>query len=196
MKRTLLLFSAVALFLMSSCSKDVSEADQKAVIQAIFTAGMSWNSQEKAAITEGLKSSYPINYSIDEYVSGPEGGSIHVFGTVTGTMLFDDATYSVIGGTMLIGLTETINDYGFESEGDVYVMNGDPYISLTGTFSLLGGGNTFGTASSMQIGGGVHVAGPRCDQTLNMNITINVNADGSGGDVSGTVNGVPLNYSF
>ena len=181
---------------MSSCKKDISEADQKAIIEALFSAGMTWNAEQDTAKSKILKSSYPINYSVDEYVYGTEGGNIHVFGTITGNMIFNDVSNEVTGGTLLIGFSETINDYKFDSEGDIYTMNGDPYISLTGTFSLLAGGNSFGSASSMQIGGGIHLTGPQYDKTINLRITINVNSNGTGGKVSGTINDEPINYSF
>jgi hypothetical protein len=75
-------------------------------------------------------------------------------------------------------------------------MNGDPYVSLTGTFSLLSGGNSFGGASSMQIGGGIHISGPRVDQTINIRITIIVNASGTGGTVSGSINDESIYFTF
>lgn len=189
------MFSVFALIALAGCKKDNS-VDNKAIIDALFGAGMSWNGQQKAAVDEGLKSTYPIYVSVDNYVYGTEGGYIHVTGSVSGSMIFDDNTYSVTGGSMFLGLTESIVDYTFESEGNVYTMNGAPYISLTGTFTLLPGGTTFGTASSMQIGGAIQVTGPRVNQTVDIDITININSSGTGGDVSGTVNGVPLNYSF
>jgi len=161
------------------------------MVNAIFTAGMSWDTQTKA-----LKSSVPINISVDNTVKGPEGGTIHVLGSVTGSMNIDDKTGAVINGTMLLGITETINAYAFKSNGQTYTMNGAPYISLSGTFTLLAGGTTFGTASSMQIGGGVRVTGPGYDQTVNINLTININSNGTGGEVSGTIGGVSVNYKF
>jgi hypothetical protein len=195
MKKGFILFGALALLSLVGCKKEDSSINEQDIIGELFTAGMSWNSQQKEAI-EGLKSTYPIFISVDNTVAGPEGGFIHVLGSVTGSMIIDDITYAVTGGTMLIGLTETINDYAFTSNGQVYTMNGAPYISLTGTFTLQPGGTTFGTASGVQIGGGIQVTGPGYDQTVNIDITININSDASGGDVSGTINGVAVNYSF
>jgi hypothetical protein len=196
MKKVLVLFCAFALLAIVSCKKEAPAVDQKVIISELFAAGMSWNSQQKAALSQGLKSTYPINISVDNTVTSPAGGNIHVIGSVTGSMSFDDATYNITGGTMLLGLTETINDYGIESEGQIYTMNGAPYISLTGTFTLQPGGSLFGTSSGMQIGGGIRVVGPGYDQTINIDITININASGTGGDVSGVIDGVPINYSF
>jgi hypothetical protein len=161
------------------------------MVSAIFAAGMSWNTHGKDA-----NSTVPINIQVDNTVNGPKGGNIHVLGSVTGSMTLDDHTQAVLGGTMLLGLTETINSYAFVSNGNTYTMVGAPYVSLSGTFTLLPGGATFGSASSMQIGGGVKVTGPEVDQTVNFNITININTNGTGGDVSGTIGGVAVNYHF
>ena len=181
---------------VNGCKKDSSSSsstglDNKDIVNAIFQAGMSWNTQTKA-----LKSTIPINIPVDNTVSGPQGGNIHVIGSITGSMTLDDHTSAVLSGIMILGLTETINAYAFKSNGQTYTMNGAPYISLTGTFTLLPGGTMFGTASSMQIGGGVRVTGPAYDQTINFNITININSSGTGGDVSGTIGGVSINYKF
>ena len=196
MKRTILLIPVLVLLLLSSCKKDVTEINKKAIIESLFNAGMVWNSQQDSTSDKVLKSSYPVNYSVDERVEGSKGGEIHVFGAVTGNITFDDQTNETTGGLLLIGLTETIHDFQYESEGETYTMTGDPYVSLTGTFSLLSGGSSFGTASSMQIGGGVHISGSQCDETINMRITIIVNASGTGGTVSGTINDESIYFSF
>lgn len=195
MKKTIILFGLLAFIVMSGCKKketnDDVTVDNKDMINEIFKAGMAWNAKVKET-----KSIVPINIQVDNTVVGTEGGTIHVLGSVTGSMNIDDQTGAVLGGTMLLGLTETINDYTFVSNGQTYTMNGAPYISLTGTFTLLPGGTTFGTASSMQIGGGVQVSGPNYNQTVNIQLTININSNGTGGSVSGTINGVSVNYSF
>jgi hypothetical protein len=142
-----------------------------------------------------LKSTVPINYNVEYYQYGVEGGTIHVLGSVTGSITVDDNTGALITGIVQIGLTEAINDYTFTSNGGTYMMNGAPYISLAGTFTLQPGG-TFGTASSMSIGGGVRVTGPGVDQTINMQITIIINSNGTGGHVSGYVGAAQLDYTF
>lgn len=195
MKRTIFLISILTVILFSSCKKEVTEINKKSIVETLFNVGMAWNSQDSTK-EKALKSSYPINYSVDERINGPEGGDIHVFGTITGNVTFDDQTNETTGGILLIGLTETINDFQYESEGEIYTMTGDPYVSLTGTFTLLPGGSTFGTTSSMQIGGGVHISGPRCDETINIRITIIVNKNGTGGTVSGTINDESINFTF
>ncbi len=196
MKKLLVLFCAIALISVTSCKKDTSSSsttglDNKDIVSAIFTAGMTWNTHKK-----DLNSTIPINMTVDNTVQSPEGGNIHVLGSITGSMTLDDHTSAVLHGTMLLGLTETINAYTFKSNDQTYTMNGAPYISLTGTFTLLPGGVMFGTASSMQIGGGVRVTSTGFDQTINFNLTININSSGTGGDVSGTIGGVQVNYKL
>jgi hypothetical protein len=196
MKKILVFLSVIALISSVSCKKDSSSSsstglNNQDMVTAIFTAGMSWNAHVKA-----LNSTTPINIQVDNTVQGPEGGNIHVLGSVTGSMTIDDKTGAILGGTMLLGLTETINAYAFKSNGQTYTMTGAPYVSLSGTFTLQPGGTTFGTASSMQIGGGVRATGAGYDQTVNFKLTININSTGTGGDVSGTIGGVPVNYHF
>jgi hypothetical protein len=203
MKKIYLLLVVIAIFAMEGCVKDKlsnalnnKDLDNKDLVSQMFTAGMSSYSQAQTGKSQTEKSTVPINISVDNTVYGPEGGNIHVIGSITGSFSFDDQTSSLTGGTMLLGLTETINSYAFTSNGNTYTMSGDPYISLTGTFTLLAGGNTFGTASSMQIGGGVRVTGTGYDQTVNIDITININSSGTGGDVSGTIGGESIYYTF
>jgi hypothetical protein len=199
MKKIYLLLSVIALFAMGGCLKDKllnKSFDNEALINEIFSAGMSGYSNAQGLKSQGLKSTIPMNISVDKTVPGPEGGNIHVLGSITGSMSFNDQTGYILGGTLLLGFTETINDYAFMSNGQTYTMNGAPYISLAGTFTLQPGGTTFGTASSMEIGGGVRVVGSGIDKTINIQITININSSGTGGDVSGTIDGKSVNYSF
>lgn len=193
MKKLLGLICIAAVVTMSGCKKDESEEtkfDNKAFVQEIFNAGMMWNSQGK------LKSSWPINIPVDNTVTGTQGGTIHVLGSITGNWLIDDQTNNILGGTMLLGLTETINDFTLTSDGKTFTINGAPYISLAGTFTLAPGGSAFGTASSMEIGGGYRVTGDGYDETVNVQLTIIINTNGTGGTVSGNINGEGVHYSI
>jgi hypothetical protein len=201
MKKIFVLFSVIALIAIVSCKdeKSVTPVDPKVIIGEIFKAGMSGYSQAQTVKSQviklqALKSSSPINLPVDYTALSPEGGNIHVTGSVTGSINFD-ANGNLLPSILLIGLTETVTDYAFTANGQKYTMNGAPYVSLTGTFTIEPDG-TFGTASSMQMGGGFRVVGPNYDQTLNIHITINFNSTGTGGDVSGTIGGEPINYTF
>jgi hypothetical protein len=194
MKKISLILGALAIIALAGCKKDKEEEtptlDNKVLISEIFNAGMSGYSQGMA-----LKSTVPINYNVEYYQNGVEGGTIHVLGSVTGSITVDDNTGALITGIVQLGFTETINDYTFKSNGGTYTMNGAPYISLAGTFTLQPGG-TFGTASSMSIGGGVMVTGPGVNKTINIQITIIINSNGSGGHVSGQIGGQGVDYTF
>ncbi len=187
---------------MSGCIKEKlndslnkNDLNNKDLVNELFSAGMSGYTSSQTLKSQTLKATIPLNISVDHTVYGPEGGNIHVTGSITGSISFDDQTSSILGGNMSLGLTETINDYAFESNGNTYTINGAPYISVAGTFTLQSGG-TFGTASSLEIGGGVKVVGPSFDQTVNIQLTININSNGTGGDVSGTVGSESVNYTF
>lgn len=195
MRKTFLIFSIFAAMAWFGCNKEKEKdepatLDSKALVSEIFNAGMNGYSQGM-----GTKSTWPINQSVDFTQTGVEGGTIHVLGSVTGSITIDDNTGQMLNGIVQIGLTEAINDYTFKSNGATYTMNGAPYLSLAGTFTLQPGG-TFGTASSMSIGGGIVVSGPGFNQTINMQITIIINANGSGGHVSGYVGAEQLDYTF
>ena len=76
MKKLLVLFCIAALIPIFSCKKDKdsdSSFDNKALVEEIFKAGMSWNTRTKA-----LKAYYPINIPVDNTVTSTEGGNIHV----------------------------------------------------------------------------------------------------------------------
>lgn len=195
MKKLVYLIIAAAVVLSAGCKKKTDETtstlDNKDLVSQIFAASMGAYSS-----AHGLKSSFPINYPVDYSVNGPAGGNIHVTGSVTGSININDQTGEILGGTLLLGFTETVNSYAFTSNGGTYTMNGAPYISLAGTFTLAPGGQTFGTASGMDIGGGVRVTGPNFDQTININLSIIINSSGNGGHVSGTIGGVAVDYTF
>jgi hypothetical protein len=200
MKKIYVLFSMLALITLFSCKKESSESaaaktpDNKALVNEIFKAGMTGyaHAAKSARAEEG---SYPVEQSVDWTEQGPAGGTIHVVGDITGNMNFNDNSGDFLGGLIALNMTETINDYAFAYDGETYTMNGAPYISMTGTFTLVPG-MLFGTASSIQFGGGVRTTGPGYDHTSNIQITIIINSNGSGGTVSGTIDGQAVNYTF
>jgi len=194
MKKLLALFSVISLLTVINCTKqsDLKPdiVDKKIIVKEIFKAGMSWNSQFNS-----LKSTYPIDVDLDTIMPGPEGGNIHILGSITGSMELDDVNMNVLGGTLTLGLTETISDYAFFYDGKKFTMNGAPSITSNGTFFLIPGG-AFGSESSMQLSGGIRVTGPNYDKTVNVQVTVNINADGRGGNVSGKIGGDPVNFTF
>ncbi|MGC8864549.1 MAG: hypothetical protein ACP5O2_02395 [Bacteroidales bacterium] len=181
-------------FMISGCGKDdntnsqQNPIDEKVLVAQLFGAAMNWQMAPKSTV--------PINVSVDQVNPGPKGGNIHVIGSVTGSMNIDDQTGAFLEGTLLLGLTETINDLVLTGEdGKDYIVNGAPNLSITGTFTMMGI-NTFGTASHMTISGGIRVTGNGVDITENIQLTINLNSSGTGGHVSGKVGDQQVDFTF
>jgi hypothetical protein len=202
MNKSLVVLFLVALITIFGCKKDKSDGtptlDNKIIINEIFKASMTgYNSgMSGKSLAKSVESTYPINYSVESTTQGPEGGNIHVVGSITGSMTLDDQTNAFLGGTLLLGFTETLNDYGVMSNGQKFILNGAPYLTLTGTFTLLAGGTTFGTASSLHYAGGIRATGTGYDQTINIDINMIINSNGTGGSVSGLIGGEQVNYTF
>jgi hypothetical protein len=107
------------------------------------------------------------------------GGSIHATGNLTGTMNSSGT------GMLQIQITETITDWQCISG---YVINGDPDISLTGTFSYVNGNP--GTNQSMTISGGFKWGSGSCQ----IHLSTLLNASG-GWTTTGTVCGYTVAIS-
>ena len=203
MKRTLVLVSVAALVAMVGCKK-AAQLDNKYLVGHIFQATMSGYSATHPARSSSAttpdtsepKPSYTQHAYTDYTLYGPAGGSTHVLGDLTVTVNVDQQG-NYLGGSASFQYTQTWNDFAFEdSTGQKWTLNGAPYISTVGLFTLQPNG-TFGTASSIDISGAVRATGPNgYDHTADFLVTINIDSDGSGGDVSGTVDGRSLYYTF
>lgn len=110
------------------------------------------------------------------------GGAIEISGSITGTTT--DGS-----GFLQIGATETITDWQCITG---YIINGDPYISLSGTFTFMGGVPS--TQQSMTITGGFKW-GTTAAESCQIYISINFNS-GGGGTMSGTVCGYSVSANF
>ncbi len=194
MKRTLVLVSVTALVAMVGCKK-ATQLDNQYLVGYIFQATMSGYSATMSD-TSQLKTDYIKHLSTDYTMVGPAGGNCHVLGDFTLTINIDEHG-NYLGGSASFQQTQTWSDFAFEdSTGQKWTLNGAPDISSVGLFTLLPGG-TFGTASSIDISGAVRATGPNgYDHTADFLVTINIDSNGSGGDVSGTIDGKPLNYTF
>jgi hypothetical protein len=187
--------------MVSACKKDDTSAqqgpDDQQLISQIFQAGMSSYSTSmpgKSAPAD-FKSSIPVNLPVENTIYGPDGGSINVTGDITGSFNFDDQTAQFLGGSLLLGITETITDYGIMVNDVKYIMNGAPDVTLAGTFTIQPD-YSFGTGSSYVIGGGVRVTGPNYDHTSNIQVTIVLNPTGTGGHVTGQIDGHSVDFTF
>ncbi|MFH1874208.1 MAG: hypothetical protein ABH859_03360 [Pseudomonadota bacterium] len=124
-----------------------------------------------------------INVPIDYGVNCTAGGRIAVTGSITGS------TSSSGTGILQIGATETITDWECISG---FIINGDPYISLSGTFSFLNGAPS--TQQSLTISGGFKW-GTTAAESCQIHLSTNFYTSG-GGTTTGTICGYTVNESF
>ena len=102
------------------------------------------------------------------------GGTMTISGNMFGTGTANMAYLS-------IQVTETINNWTCDGP----TINGDPYVSLTGTYTYPADSLT------MTLSGGFTAGGQSCQ----LNVSINAGSDGHG-DISGVACGYPINSSF
>jgi hypothetical protein len=93
-------------------------------------------------------------------------------------------------GLIQIQLTQTITDNACYVAG--LIFNGDPYLSLTGTFSFLNGQPS--TTQRVTISGGFKWSG-NSSGSCSMNVSTNFDRSGHG-TTSGTVCGESVYYTF
>jgi hypothetical protein len=131
-----------------------------------------------------------VNVSVDYTHTCNVAGNIHILGTLSGS-ISDSGT-----GVLLLGMTETLSGCRTQTtSGGWFEMNGDPYLSATGTFSFVNG--TPGTQQSMSIGGGFKWAfDTGQSNSCSMMLSVLFNTVGGGGSVSGTVCGVSVNQTL
>jgi hypothetical protein len=119
----------------------------------------------------------PLSYTSNCTV----GGRIEVSGDISGTTT-DGSGY------LTISATETITDWECITG---FIINGDPYITLSGTFSFLNGQPA--TQQTMTISGGFEW-GSTAAESCQISLTINYNSDG-GATMSGTICGYSVSAS-
>ena len=111
------------------------------------------------------------------------GGRIEVSGTVSGNI---DNNGS---GALFMQMTETITDWNCIGG---FVINGDPYISVTGTFTFLNGAPA--TQQTMHMGGGFKW-GTAANKSCQLSLTTLFSQNGHG-TVSGTACGEAVYETF
>lgn len=126
------------------------------------------------------KSAYQINQQVAYTLTCTAGGNMKASGSITGS-ISDTGT-----GVILIDVPITITDWGCEPP---LIINGDPYISITGTFSFLNG------APSTQQHLGIHGGFKSATQNCQISLDTNFNTAG-GGHTSGTVCGHSIDFTF
>lgn len=121
-----------------------------------------------------------INQQIAYTLNCSSGGYMKASGNISGS-ISDQGT-----GMILMDIPITISNWQCLPPS---VINGDPYISITGTFSFLNGYPS--TQQHIQISGGFKSS----DWACQINLGTNFNPSG-GGHTSGTVCGYSVDFTF
>ena len=170
----------------AASSTDMTADQATAFAQSISKISSSMNAPAFKANTLSSgenyqpKSAYMINQPVSYTLTCTAGGNMKASGSITGS-ISDTGT-----GVISLGIPITITDWGCEPP---LIINGDPYISITGTFSFLNG--TPSTQQHLGISGGFKSATQSCQILLDTNF----NTTG-GGHTSGTVCGYSVDFTF
>jgi len=124
-----------------------------------------------------------INQALAATRTCTSGGSMKVTGNINGTI------NNTGSGIIQISATETITDWSCQTP---LIINGDPYISLTGTFSFLNGAPA--TQQHIGIHGGIKL-GTSAAQSCQVSLDTNFNRDGTG-HTTGSVCGNSVDVTF
>jgi hypothetical protein len=146
-------------------------------IGGAFGNGVASTYATAAASSANGPASFLVNIPLKQTTNCTAGGRMQVSGNISGSI--DPNSGS---GVLLLQVLHTITDW--RCVGGL-VMNGDPYLSVTGQMSFLGG--AMSSAASFRFGGGVKW-GTTANESLQVNLTALVNPNGSG-KISGVIGG-------
>ncbi len=183
------LLPAVIACLTAGCGDDESTgpssaiSDEGALALANVVLASTVSALESPAPNPSVAAPVAINVQLSRTHACPAGGNIGVSGSLTGS--FDSETGS---GSAWLQVLATYTDCGVEAAGVNYVANGDPYLTVTGSFTWLGG--VPATQQTVRIGGALSLNGRFC--AINLTI-LYATAGSSSSSISGTVCGVPVN---
>ena len=130
--------------------------------------------------TSQSRATTQINQSISYTLTCTSGGNMKASGNITGS-ISDTGS-----GIIQLQIPITITDWSCQTP---LIINGDPYISITGTFSFLNG------APSTQQHLGIHGGFKSATQSCQLSLDTNFNTTG-GGHTSGTVCGHSIDFTF
>lgn len=138
--------------------------------------------REKALSVEASQSmpAVQINQPISYTLTCTAGGNMKASGSITGS-ISDNGT-----GVISLQIPITITDWGCEPPA---IINGDPYVSITGTFSFVNGYP--GTQQHISVSGGFKSATQSCQILLGTDFNPN-----GGGHTSGTCCGYSVDFTF
>lgn len=191
--RTLGIPFTLALLLAIGCGGNDSTGpggsvltDEGAAALADLVMGSTVGALESPGGSPSLAVPVAINAQFSRTQACPTGGQIGVSGNLTGA--FDSDTGS---GSAWLQVMGTYTDCGLEANGVGYVVNGNPYLTITGSFTWLGGAPA--TQQTVRIGGALDINGRFC--AINLTILYAMGGQ-STTSVSGTVCGVSVNRNL
>jgi hypothetical protein len=123
-----------------------------------------------------------INQPMDAKLNCQGGGYIHLTGTITGSI---DQNGS---GIIQFQAEESIVNWLCEPP---FIVTGDPYVSVTGTFTFLNGAPA--TTEHVSISGGFQWSGP---SSGSCQINLGMDFSGSGGHMTGAICGDPVDITI
>lgn len=163
------------------------------VVANVGTTGLNAGAAGSSPVTGAVDGPQPVqlNQSVDYRYTCSVSGAINVLGNLSGSI--NDDTGS---GVLLIGVTETLSSCRHSTtSGGWFELNGDPYLSLAGTFSFLNWAPA--TQQTITIGGGFRWAFDTGQSgSCQLQLTILMNSAVGSGTVSGTVCGHSVSRSF
>ena len=170
---------AKSISLAATSSMSGSAAKEISLSEAIVPAeGQQHESLEKTSLASVM-----INQAISASRTCTIGGALKVLGNISGS-INDTGT-----GLILISATETISDWKCEVP---LIINGDPYVSLSGQFSYVNGVPS--TQQHLTINGGFKW-GTSAAESCQIHLDTNFNRNG-GGRTTGTVCSQTVDITF
>ncbi|MCK9420565.1 MAG: hypothetical protein M0R70_14430 [Nitrospirae bacterium] len=158
----------------TSFSKSISRISTSAVSAQALRAN------ELSNATSQQRANTQINQSISYTLTCTSGGNMKASGNITGS-ISDTGS-----GIIQLQIPITITDWSCQPP---LIINGDPYISITGTFTFLNG------APSTQQHLGIHGGFKSETQSCQISLDTNFNTTG-GGHTTGTVCGHSVDFTF
>jgi len=163
------------------------------LVASVGTHGLNAGASSAPPVTPRADGPLPVqlNQSVDYRYQCSVSGGIHVLGNLSGSI--NDDTGS---GVLLIGVTETLTDCRHSTtSGGWFEVDGDPCLSLAGTFSFLNWAPA--TQQTITIGGAIRWAFDTGQTgSCQVQLTILMNGSTGTGTISGTVCGFGISRSY
>jgi hypothetical protein len=161
-------------------AKSVTRVSTSSMSSPAFSGNaLSAETSQLKSVTCNQSGMCQINEPISYTLTCTAGGNMKASGSITGSL--NNGT-----GVISLQIPITISDWGCEPPA---IINGDPYISITGTFSFLSGAP--GTQQHISVSGGFKSATQSCQIQLGTDFNPN-----GGGHTSGTCCGYSVDFTF